>query len=129
MPGYNVVDSLRLELKLLELGLYRAPTPARPLLIFQDSPTCLRYGDAPCPNCALTQFVPSECRSEVAPCQRIQLNDARETVDSLYRTGTQEELEETVGEWLKATIRRLESQQPQRGDRSDVETSARELAA
>ncbi len=109
MPGYNVVDTLRLELKLLELGLCRPATPARPLLIFQDSPTCLRYGDAPCPNCALTQFVPSECRSEVAPCQQIQLNDARETVDSLYRTGTQEELEETVGEWLKATIRRLEA--------------------
>jgi hypothetical protein len=129
MPGYNVVDTLRLELKLLELGLYRAPTPGPPLLIFQDSPICPRYGAATCPNCGLMQFVTLECRSEVAPCQQIQLNDARETIDSLYRTGTQEELEETVGEWLKATIRRLEAQQAQRGDRSDVETSARELTA
>jgi hypothetical protein len=129
MPGYNVVDTLRLELKLLELGLYRAPTPGRPLLIFQDSPTCLRYGAASCLSCGLMQFVPSECRSEAAPCQHIQLNDAGETVDSLYRTGTQEELEETVGEWLKATIGRLEAQQTHRGDCSDAKTSARELAA
>ncbi len=129
MPGYNAIDILRLELKFLELGVYRAPTPGRPLLIFQDSPSCPRYGAATRPSCALMQFVPSECRSEAVPCQHIQLNDARETVDSLYRTGTQEELEETVGKWLRATIERLEAQQAQSGDLCHVETSPRKLAA
>jgi len=112
MPGDNAIDILRLELRFLELGLYRSRTPGRPLLVFQDSPTCPRYGAATCPNCALMQFVPSECRYEPAPCQQIPLNDARETVDSLYRTGTQEELEEAVGSWLMATIKRLRRSKP-----------------
>jgi len=58
------------------------------------------------------QFVPSECRSEATSCQQIQLNDAGETVDSVYRTGTQEELEEAVGSWLMATIKRLRRSKP-----------------
>jgi hypothetical protein len=37
MPGYNVIDLLRLELKFLELSLFRAPIPGPPLLIFADS--------------------------------------------------------------------------------------------
>ena len=124
MPGYNfdVLDSLRLELKLLELGLYRAPTPGRPLFVFEDSPTCPRYGAAACPNCVLMQFVPAECRSEQAPCRHIRLNDAGETVDSLYRTGTQKELEEALARWLSATISKLERQQIQTGDISNLET-------
>jgi hypothetical protein len=129
MPGYNVLDILRLELGFLELGLYRAPTPGRPLLIFQDSPACSRYGAATCPNCVLMQFVPSECRCEPVPCHHIQLNDARETVDSLYRTGTQEELEEALGKWLKVTIKRLEEKQMQTGDIGNLETSPRKLAS
>ncbi len=129
MPGHNVLDILRLELRFLELGLYRAPTPGRPLLIFQDSPACPRYRAATCPNCALMQFVPSECRSEATPCQYIRLNESRETLDTLYRTGTQDELEETVDKWLRATIEKLEAQQAQSGDPSNVETSARKLAA
>lgn len=129
MPGNNVLDVLRLELKLLELGLYRAPTAGRPLLIFQDSPTCPRYGAATCPDCALMQFVPSECRAEPVPCHHIRLNDACETVDSLYRTGTQDELEKAVGRWLKATIRRLEGKQSQTGDPGKLEASRRKSAA
>ena len=110
MPGDDVrtLDTLKLELKLLELGLYRAPGPSRPLLVFEDSPGCPRHGADLCANCALLQFVPSECRSEWAPCQHIRLNDAGETLDSLYRTSTQDELEEALGSWLNATIRRLE---------------------
>jgi hypothetical protein len=113
MPGQrgDVLDFLRLELKFLELGLYRAPTPGRPLLIFLDSPTCPRYGAATCPNCVLMQFVPFEFRSEPVPCQHIRLNDACETIDSLYRTGTQAELEEALRNWLTATIQSLEEKQ------------------
>jgi len=36
------------------------------------------------------------------------LNEAGETVASLYRYGTQEELEEAVAQWLGATIAWLE---------------------
>ena len=115
-PSLDVLDTLRLELKFLELRLYRAPTPGRPLLIFQDSPTCPRYGAASCPNCALMKFVPSECRSEPVPCHHIPLNKAGETVDNLYRTGTQEELEEALGTWLNGTIRRLEEEASEAGD-------------
>ena len=131
MPGYDVraLATLRLELKLLELGLYRTPTPGRPLFMFEDSPNCLRYRAASCSNCALMQFVPSECRSEPAPCHHIRLNDARETVDSLYRTGTPEELEEAVGGWLSATIKRLEEKQIQEGDVRNPKTSPRKSAA
>jgi len=127
MPGHSfaVLDTLRLELKFLELRLYRAPTPGRPLLVFEDSPTCLRYGAVACPNCVLMQFVPSECRSQPVPCHHIRLNDACETVDSLYRTGTQEELEEILRNWLTATIKKLEEKQIKNGDISNLETSPR----
>ena len=130
MPGCNfdVLNLLRLELNFLELGLYRAPTPGSPLLIFEDSPTCPRYGAGDCPNCVLMQFVPCECRSELVPCHHIRLNDAGETVDSLYRTGTQDELEAALGKWLSATIKRLEGKQIQNGDISKLETSPRKLA-
>jgi len=129
MPRYDVrtLETLQLELKFLELGLYRAPTPSRPLLVFEDSPNCPRYGAAACPNCVLMQFVPSECRCQPVPCHHIRLNDARETVDSLCRTGTQEELEEALGRWLSATIRRLEEQQIETGDISNLETSPQEI--
>jgi len=33
-----------------------------------------------------------------------------ETLDSLYRTGTHQELEEALGTWLRATIQRLEAE-------------------
>jgi len=112
MPGQNcdVLDTLGIELEFLELGLCRAPTPGRPLLIFQDSP-CPRYGAAICPNCDLMQFVPSEFRREAVPCHYIRLNDDSETVDSLYQTGTQEELEEALRNWLTTTIQSLEESQ------------------
>ncbi len=131
MPGYDVrtLDTLRLERIFLELGLYRAPTPGRPLFVFGDSPTCPRYGAATCPNCVLMQFVPSECRSEPVPCHHIRLNDACETVDSLFRTGTQEELEEALRNWLTATIKRLEEKQIQAGNITTFEMSARRSVA
>ncbi|HWY59666.1 MAG TPA: hypothetical protein VNZ03_34705 [Terriglobales bacterium] len=131
MPGQrcDVLDILRLELEFLELDLYSAPTPGRPLLIFQDSPTCPRYGAATCPNCALTQFAPPECRFEPVPCHHIRLNDACETVDSLYRTGTQDELEEVLRNWLTATIKSLEEKQIEARKIPSFERSPRKPAA
>jgi hypothetical protein len=120
MPGRNirVLETLRLELKLVELGLYRASSPGRPLFVFEDSPICPRYGADWCTNCALMKFVPYACRSEPVPCQHIRLNEANETIDSLYRTGTQEELEEALRNWLTATIRSLEQEEGESADSS-----------
>jgi len=125
MAGYDVrtLDTLRLELKFLELGLYRTPTPGRPPLVFADSPICTRYGPTFCAACVLTQFVPAEFQSESLPCHHIQLNDARETVDSLYHTGTEEELEEALRNWLTATIKNLEEKQSPPGNITSFEIS------
>ncbi|HXC42024.1 MAG TPA: hypothetical protein VNY51_00715 [Candidatus Dormibacteraeota bacterium] len=35
-----------------------------------------------------------------------------QTLESLYRTGTQQEIEEVLGAWLRATIQRLEVNSP-----------------
>ncbi len=113
MPGHHIqtLETLRLELKLVDLGLYRARTAGRPLSIFEDSPICPRHGAGSCANCALMKFVPYACRSQPVPCHHIRLNAAHETIDSLYRTGTQEELEEALRNWLTATIKSLEQEQ------------------
>jgi hypothetical protein len=51
---------------------------------------------------------PREAPSQKFPCQYIPLNETGETVTSLYSYGTQEELEEAVAQWLRATIGWLE---------------------
>jgi hypothetical protein len=110
----DLLEVLRFELEFLEKGGYgRSPrTPWRPQFIFEDSPTCMNYDSkenpAPCSECLLMQFVPAESRGEKIPCRHILLNEAGETIESFYRTGTQVELEETYGKWLRQTIRKLE---------------------
>jgi len=75
------------------------------------------------------QFVPPECRSELLPCHHIRLNDACETVDTLYRTGTQEELEQALHNWLTATIKSFEEKQMQARKITSFERSPRKPAA
>ncbi len=114
----DLLEVLKFELEFLEKGGYgRSPRTAwRPQFIFEDSPTCLNFGDPhgsrPCDECVLMQLVPAERRSERVPCRHIPLNAAGETVDSYYRTGTQWELEKALADWLRATIRRLEEKGP-----------------
>jgi hypothetical protein len=129
MPGQDgeVLEILKRELRFLEFGFYRLPTPGRPLTIFEDSPTCFPY-EPSCQNCLLMRFVPEECRSEPVPCRYIPLNDASETVDSLYRTGTQEELERALRNWLMSTIKRLEQEQGETGSRN-LEAYLQEFAS
>ena len=106
----GILKFLKFELKFLEDGGYgRSPrTPWRPSLIFEDSPTCLNFNHSdrpnPCTQCHLMQFVPLERRSESTPCRFIQLTGKGETVDSLYRWGTQPELEDALRKWLRETI-------------------------
>jgi len=112
----NTLQVLRNELQFVQKGGYRAPLVWRAPLIFEDSPTCPkeRCSTCPDPNCVLMSFVPKECRSEAVPCRHIPLDEIGETVDSLYRTATNEEIEQTLQSWLLKTIRQLEEPSEQR---------------
>jgi hypothetical protein len=113
----DILEVLRFELKFLEDGGYgRSPhAPWRAPYIFEDSPSCLNFSDPgrphPCSECLLTQFVPSDLRGQDAPCRFIPLNGQGETVDSLYRSGTQIEIEEALRDWLRREISRIETEQ------------------
>jgi hypothetical protein len=110
----DLLEVLKAELDFLEKGGYRHTARAawRPHFMFQDSPTCLNFDPTqqprPCSDCILMQLVPEDLRSKKIPCRYIPLSERGETVDSFYRTGTQEELEAAVAQWLKTTIARLE---------------------
>jgi len=112
----DLLEVLKFELQFLEDGGYgRSPrTPWRPQYIFEDSLTCMNYDSkenpGPCSDCVLMQLVPPERRSEKIPCRHIPFNTSGETLDSLYRYSNQQETEETVGAWLRATIQRLEEE-------------------
>lgn len=110
----ELLSVLKSELAFLENGGYwSAHSPSwRAPSIFVDSPTCLRYKvppDAdPCSICVLAQLVPPDQASKDMPCWHIPLNKQGETLDSLYRSRTQEEVETAVANWLRAKIRELE---------------------
>jgi hypothetical protein len=112
----DLLEVLKFELEFLEQGGYgRSPrTPWRPQFIFEDSLTCMNYDSkenrGPCSNCVLMHLVPPARRSEMIPCRHIPFNVSEETLDSLYRHCDQNQIEETVGVWLRATIQRLEQE-------------------
>ncbi|MGB7023696.1 MAG: hypothetical protein WBD73_07860 [Candidatus Acidiferrales bacterium] len=112
----DLLGVLKDELAFLEGGGYaRSPGTAwRPIFIFEDSPSCMNHGHrndpASCSDCVLMQFVPLELRSAPIPCRHIRLNAVGETLDSLYRYGDEHEIEETVVQWLQATISPLEEE-------------------
>jgi len=60
------------------------------------------------------RLIPENPQAHKVRCRYIPQNDRGETVDSLYRTGTQEELEAAMVAWLKVTIERLEHESAQR---------------
>ena len=107
----DLLPVLKSELEFLEKGGYRNGC-WHPKLIFEDSPTCLNYKDLtrprPCSECALMQFVPSAHRDAKIPCRHIPLNGQGATLDSLYRSASQEELEAVVAQWLRSKIQDLE---------------------
>lgn len=111
----NLLQVLRAELQFLESGGYRYGNGWRAALIFEDSPTCLNFQDAarphPCTECPLMELVPPELRGEERPCRHIPLGEQGETLDLLYRTATQVEIEQAVREWLQAQIRRRDEEQ------------------
>ena len=107
----DLVEVLKLELEFLRNGGYRQDSSWRPKLIFEDSPTCLNYSlpdhTRHCSECVMMQLVPREHRGEKVPCRYIPINDQEQTIQSLYATGTSEELETHLAEWLMNMIERL----------------------
>ena len=112
----DLLDLLKFELKFLEDGGYgRSPhTPWRRPLVFEDSLTCLNFGDParthPCSECVLMESVPAELKDQVSPCRLIPLTPKGETADYFYRCGTQLELEEALAGWLRDQISQIEQQ-------------------
>ena len=110
----DILDVLKFELSFLEDGGYgRSPrNPWRAPAIFEDSPICPNFCDPakphPCENCLLQQFVPAGQEKERIPCRFIPLTKDGVTVEDLYRTGSQMELEEALAQWLRTQIARIE---------------------
>jgi hypothetical protein len=131
----DLLEVLRFELQFLEKGGYgRSPrSPWRPQFIFEDSPTCMNYDSkenpAPCSECLLMHFVPGESREEKIPCRHIPLNEAGETIESFYRTGTQPELEDAYGKWLRKTIKELEEERARAQQRAAGEPESKARVA
>jgi hypothetical protein len=113
----DLLEVLRLELEFLKNGGYRKSSSWRPQFIFEDSPTCMNYGHPehkrPCSECALMQLVPAEFREATVPCRHIPLDERHDTIQSLYRCATSEEIEMAVSEWLMNMIQKLELEQTQ----------------
>jgi hypothetical protein len=110
----DLLEVLKAELEFLEKGGYRHTARAawRPHFVFQDTPTCLNFDSTqqpkPCSQCVLMQLVPENLRNKKIPCRYIPLSERGETIDTFYRSGTEEELEAAVAQWLRTTITRLE---------------------
>ena len=116
--SHDILEILKFELKFLEEGGYaRSPSSWRAPYIFEDSPSCVNFKrpirTKSCAECPLMQFVPSRFRGDDVPCRFIRLNDNDQTVDSLYRTGTQAEMEEALHIWLCREIGRIEAERTQ----------------
>src|SRR6266404_332477 len=98
----DILEVLKSELNFIESGGYgrSVRTPWLPTSIFQDSLTCLNFGDPnrsrPCSECLLMEFVPPDRREAGVPCHHIPLDGLEETVHLLERWETQEEMEQVV---------------------------------
>ena len=94
----DTLQVLKNELEFVQKGGYRAPLVGRAPLVFEDSPTCSKERCSACPDvdCVLINFVPTKCRYDAIPGRHIRLNETGEILDSQYRTGPNEEIEQTL---------------------------------
>jgi predicted RNA binding protein with dsRBD fold (UPF0201 family) len=53
-------------------------------------------------------FVPQAEREQIIPCRHIPLNEAGQTLESLYNMAKEKEIEDTLREWLKRKIGELQ---------------------
>ena len=116
----DVLEVLKAELDFVEKGGYgrSVRTPWLPTSTFQDSLSCLNFGDPerthPCDECLLMQFVPESKRSTDVPCHHIPLDITGATLEGLEGTKAEADREERVKVWLRATIKRLEEERARR---------------
>lgn len=110
----DVLTTLQEELAFLELGGYRSPQQAawRPQFIFRGFPHLFELPKpreaSAMPRMRADGFVPNGSKQERYPCRHIPLDDSGQTLDSLYRTATEEEAYAMAADWLKKTIAGLE---------------------
>jgi len=58
----------------------------------------------------LSDLVPADARTEKVHCHHIPLNLLGQTVHSMERQNTQGELADSVEQWLRSTIARIEQE-------------------
>jgi len=106
----ELLEKLQFELAFVEDGGYgrSVRTPHKPTSPFQDSLTCLNFGDPsrthPCAECILMQYVPESRKSEDVPCHHIPLDLGSGTIATLDAP----KAEEALKRWLRHEIDRLE---------------------
>ena len=117
----DILELLRAELDFIEKGGYgrSVRTPWQSKATFQDSLTCINYGDPerthPCSECHLLQFVSPEHQTEKVPCHFIPLNNEGETIQDLELEDNQANLEREVTAWLRAKIKQIEQERAEHG--------------
>jgi len=117
----DILEVLKFELNFLEQGGYgrSVHAPQRPTSVFQDSITCLNFGEQqkvhPCSECMLIDFVPGAFRNENVPCHHIPLTAHGDTIATLESRDNQATLEQAAIEWLRAVIARIEEERQARG--------------
>jgi hypothetical protein len=108
----ELLEKLKFELAFVDDGGYgrSVRTPHKPTSPFQDSLTCLNFGDPsrphPCAECILMHYVPESRKGEDVPCHHIPLDQESRTIATLDAT----EAEEVLKRWLRHEISRLEGE-------------------
>lgn len=112
----DILELLKEELDFIEKGGYgrSVRTPSLSKSTFQDSLSCLNYGNQyrahPCSECHLIDFVSPENRTQNVPCHSIPLNSDGDTIEDLELRDNQGKLEREVTNWLRAKIKEIEEQ-------------------
>ncbi len=109
----DVLQVLRYELNYVEQGGYgRSVGSGKAVSPFKDTLSCLNFGEPhrphACHECLLFDFVPEASRTEDVPCHFIPLNSEGRTIAEIKKSGSPEELENAVKNWLQTTISHLE---------------------
>ncbi len=110
----ELIHQLKMEILVLERGGYQPSVHSphvQPRYVL-DSVGCLNFAlgrkEEPCSLCAWIAFVPPEHSEKEDPCLYIPLNEAGDTIASLYAAGKRGKVEELWLAWLRSTLALLE---------------------
>lgn len=120
----NALSILKHELEFLDHGGYRESRGGRQPLFcmeteaewkakefFEDSPSCPKKKYCACaaePDCFLKSKVPAERQKTEIPCRHIPLNEKGDTIASLSKIATHDQVESVIRGWLVKEIGKLE---------------------